>query len=293
MTTFAEALSRRAQCVETCLEELLEVREVAAPRLFAAMRYSVLGSGKRLRPFFLIEIASLFDVPIVRSLRAAAAIECLHSYSLIHDDLPAMDDDAMRRGKPACHVKFDEATAILAGDSLQAMAFQILAEPATHSDPAVRTELVTRLAHAAGANGMAGGQMLDLNADRDMTHDLASITRLQEMKTGALFSFAVEAGCILGGASPEHFRCLQSYGRKIGLAFQIADDILDHTATPESAFERAPKETVETFVDILGPAGAKAHARALAAEAVDKLTIFGDKAAMLREAAWFIVERQH
>jgi farnesyl diphosphate synthase len=292
--TFTQALRQRAQPVEACLDVLLAAHEVAAPRLFAAMRYAVLGPGKRLRPFLLLETAGLFGVPEVQAIRAAAAIECLHSYSLIHDDLPAMDDDDMRRGQPACHIAFDEATAILAGDSLQALAFQILAEPATHPDPAVRSELVARLAHTAGANGMAGGQMLDLESERENRGDLGAVILLQQMKTGALFSFAVDAGAILGRASPELLRCLNSYGCKIGLAFQITDDILDHTATNKFAIEPTRKEAVGkgTILDILGLAGAKAHAHALAAEAADALAVFGDKATMLRNAARFIVERQ-
>ena len=291
--TIAEALRRRAEAVEACIDRLLTGHDAPAPRLLAAMRYAVLGPGKRLRPFLLIETAQLFDVPEHQSVRSAAALECLHCYSLIHDDLPAMDDDDMRRGRPACHIAFDEATAILAGDSLQALAFEILADPATYPDAVVRSELIARLAHAAGARGMAGGQMLDLDAERAEAQDLRGMTRVSEMKTGALFSFAVDAGSLLGGASPEHAQCLHAFGRKIGLAFQIADDILDHTVTREMASRPVRKETVATIVDIIGLAGAKAHADALAAEAADMLAVFGDRAAMLRTAARFIVERQH
>lgn len=289
----AEALRRRAQSVEACIDRLLDEGGAPAPRLTAAMRYSVLGPGKRLRPFLLIETAEIFEVPESRSIRAAAAIEFLHAYSLIHDDLPAMDDDDIRRGRPACHIAFDEATAILAGDSLQALAFEILADPLTHPDSAVRTELVGRLARAAGARGMAGGQMLDLGERGVEEMDLHRLMRLNEMKTGALFSYAMDAGALLGGASPAQARSLHAFGCKIGLAFQIADDILDFTATREAADKPARVETVATIVDILGLAGAKAHAEALAAEAAEKLAEFGDRAAVLRAAAQFIVERQH
>lgn len=254
------------------------------------MRYSVLGPGKRLRAFLLVETARMFDVAEAHSLRTAAALECLHAYSLIHDDLPAMDDDDIRRGKPACHVAFDEATAILAGDSLQIMAFELLADPATHPEAQVRTSLLRALAKAAGASGMAAGQMLDVQAQ---ARSLESVINMMELKTGALFAFALEAGALLGRASAEQIRLLSDFGSKIGLAFQIADDILDHTATGASAIGSKPGKTVSTIVDILGLPGAKARADALAAEAAGELAAFGDRAAMLRTAAQFIVDRQH
>jgi farnesyl diphosphate synthase len=255
------------------------------------MRYAVLGAGKRLRAFLLVETARMFAVPEAQSLRAAAALECLHAYSLVHDDLPAMDDDDMRRGRPACHRAFDEATAILAGDSLQALAFDILAQPQTHPDPAIRAALVAMLAEAAGAFGMAGGQMLDLESRGESRMD--ELLAMMQMKTGALFSFAVDAGALLGRASDADFRCLHSYASKFGLAFQIADDILDHAANIEPATKSRPRKTIIGIVDMLGLAGAKAHADALAAEAAEGLAVFGERAAMLRKAARFIVERQH
>ena len=271
------------------MDELLP-QSGPAPRLLAAMRYSVLGPGKRLRAFLLVEAARMFDVAEAHSLRTAAALECLHAYSLIHDDLPARDNDDIRRGKPACHVAFDEATAILAGDGLQIMAFDLLADPATHPDAQVRSSLLSALAKAAGASGMAAGQMLDIQAQ---ARSLESVIDMMELKTGALFAFALEAGALLGHASAEQIRFLSSFGSKIGLAFQIADDILDHTATGASAIGSKPRKTVSTIVDILGLPGAKARADALAAEAAGELAAFGDRAAMLRTAAQFIVDRQH
>jgi farnesyl diphosphate synthase len=286
---FPQALRRCAVAVERCLDELL-AHPVPAPRLLEAMRYSLLGPGKRLRAFLLIETAAMFDVAKVNSLRAAAALECLHAYSLIHDDLPAMDDDDTRRGKPACHIAFGQATAILAGDALQTLAFELLADRATHPDALVRSNLIAALARAAGASGMVAGQMLDMEND---THDLAMLLNLMELKTGALFAFALEAGALLGHASAGEFQQLSRIGSKIGLAFQIADDILDHTATGASAIGSKPGKTVRTIVDILGLPGAKARADALAAEAAEELAAFGDRAAMVRAAAQFIVERQH
>jgi farnesyl diphosphate synthase len=288
---FPEALRETAEKIERCLDEILSAPRCPAPRLAAAMRYAVLGAGKRLRAFLLVETARMFAVPETRSLRAAAALECLHAYSLVHDDLPAMDDDDMRRGRPACHRAFDEATAILAGDGLQALAFAILAEPQTHPDPAIRSRLVGLLADAAGAFGMAGGQMLDLEPDPSTGFE--ELLAMMEMKTGALFSFAVDAGALLGNASDADFRRLHSYAAKFGLAFQIADDILDHAAKMESATRSKPRKTIIGIVDMLGLAGAKAHADALASEACEGLAVFGERAAMLREAARFIVERQH
>jgi farnesyl diphosphate synthase len=289
--SFSEALREIAEKVERCLDEILSAPRSPAPRLTAAMRYAVLGAGKRLRAFLLVETARMFAVPEAQSLRAAAALECLHAYSLVHDDLPAMDDDDMRRGRPACHRAFDEATAILAGDSLQALAFDILAQPQTHPDPAIRAALVAMLAEAAGAFGMAGGQMLDLEPRGESRMD--ELLAMMQMKTGALFSFAVDAGALLGRASDADFRCLHSYASKFGLAFQIADDILDHAANIEPATKSKPRKTIIGIVDMLGLAGAKAHADALAAEAAEGLAVFGERAAMLRKAARFIVERQH
>ena len=286
---FSEALRQCAEAVERCLDELL-MPPAPAPRLLAAMRYSLLGQGKRIRAFLLVEAAGMFGVPTANSLRAAAALECLHAYSLIHDDLPAMDDDDTRRGKPACHIAFDEATAILAGDALQALAFELLADSGTHPNALVRSNLIGALAKAAGVSGMVGGQMLDMQSP---TADPKNLLHMMELKTGALFVFALEAGARLGSASAEQFRHLSCFGSKIGLAFQIADDILDHTATGASSIGSKSGKNMRTIVDILGLPGAKARADALAAEAAQELAAFGDRAAMLRTAAQFIVKRQH
>src|SRR5437763_7532365 len=219
---FEGLLRATAADIDAVLDRLLPDRDALA----AAMRYALLGGGKRLRPFLLAESARLFDVPRDRSLRAGAALECVHCYSLIHDDLPAMDDDDLRRGKPTVHKAFDEATAILAGDALQTLAFEILSAAATHPDASIRVALIAELAKAAGKDGMAGGQMLDLNAGRHKL-GLDDVMRMQAMKTGALFGFACEAGGILGEAASEDRTALRRYADGIGLAFQIADDILD------------------------------------------------------------------
>src|SRR3954451_10225262 len=239
---FAGRLSAVAGEVEALLSKLTRPGE---DRLASAMAYALLSGGKRLRPFLVIESAALFEVPRQNALWVAAALECIHCYSLVHDDLPAMDNDDLRRGKPTVHKAYDEATAILAGDALQLLAFDLLGRPETHADPAVRIELVTELAAAAGHSGMAGGQMLDLTAaQRDWS--LPEIMRMQAMKTGALFRFACLAGAILGRASDAEKSSLRSYGDAIGLAFQITDDILDVEASAELLGKATRKD---------GPAG--------------------------------------
>ena len=277
---------------EALLETLLAGDGAPARRLAEAMRHGALGPGKRLRPFFVVAAGRLFDVPEAFALRTGAALECVHCYSLIHDDLPAMDDDDMRRGRPTVHRAFDEATAILAGDSLLTLAFEILADPATHGDAEVRATLIGELARAAGKDGMAGGQMLDLQAEADPVHVLDDVVRLQAMKTGALFRFACEAGAILGKADCAPLR---QYAEHIGLAFQIADDVLDVESTPEALGKATQKDRDKgkaTFVDLLGLEGAKARAEALAGEAIDALAGYGSKADLLRQAARFMVSRR-
>src|SRR5215470_12765620 len=224
---FDAALTHAAQSVERTLDRLLPKGDTGEARVFDAMRYSSLGGGKRLRAFFVLAGATLFKVSALSALRTASAIEFVHAYSLIHDDLPAMDDDDLRRGKPSCHKQFDEATAILAGDALQALAFEVLAHEATHGDPAVRVALVAELAKAAGANGMVGGQMLDLLAETQPEMSIGAITRLQRLKTGALISFSCTAGAILGKAADPLRVALAAYAHDLGLAFQIVDDLLD------------------------------------------------------------------
>src|ERR1700752_4346346 len=231
-TDFPTALSQVAQVVEAALESLLPPSEGAEARLIDAMRYATLGGGKRLRAFLVMKSSTMFAVSETCAARVAAAVEMLHAYSLVHDDLPAMDDDGLRRGKPSTHKAFDEATAILAGDALQTRAFEVLAEPDTHSDPQARCELVAALGAAAGARGMAGGQMIDMLAE-GRTLDGPAITRLQALKTGRLIQFSAEAGAILGRAPLPQRHMLAAYGRDLGTAFQIADDLLDAEGSPE------------------------------------------------------------
>ena len=258
------------------------------------MRYSLFAGGKRLRPFLVIASADLFDVDKGRAVRVAAAIECIHTYSLIHDDLPAMDDDDLRRGKPTAHKAFDEATAILAGDGLQTLAFEILADPDTHSDPHVRCELITAVARAAGIHGMVGGQMIDLAAEGKAL-DMGEVTRLQQMKTGALITFSAEAGAILGKVSDQKRQLLQGYAHDLGLAFQIADDLLDHEGTPEEtgkATQKDAKKGKATFVSLMGADRARQQAAMLAEQAIAHLKDFGDKALLLRALAQYVVDRR-
>ncbi len=290
--SFQHALARCAKETDALLDRLLPPGGFPARRVTEAMRYAALGQGKRLRPFLVVESAALFGVPRERSLRAGAALECVHCYSLVHDDLPAMDDDDLRRGKPTAHKAFDEATAILAGDALLTYAFEILSDEDTHPDPQVRLKLVSGLARAAGVAGMVGGQMLDIEAETRVGSELSEITLIQSLKTGALFRYACEAGATLGEADPAP---LIRYAEKIGLAFQIADDILDVESTPEALGKATQKDKEmgkATFVDLLGLNEAKARAAALMEEAIASLSVYGEKAAILDEAARFIVSRQ-
>jgi farnesyl diphosphate synthase len=287
-------MSRAAGIVENALETLLPPVDSAESRLVDAMRYAVLGGGKRLRAFMVMETANLFSVSESCAARVAAAVEMLHAYSLVHDDLPAMDDDDLRRGKPSTHKAFDEATAILAGDALQTRAFEILAGPDTHSDPEARCELVAALGAAAGAHGMAGGQMIDMMSEGQIL-DAPAITRLQALKTGRLIQFSAEAGAILGRAPYKQRHQLVAYGRDLGTAFQIADDLLDVEGTTEETGKTAGKDAAAgkaTMVAILGPEMARAHADMLARQAAEHLDGFGDRAALLRALAAFVVERR-
>ena len=287
-----------AALVEARLADLLDHQvAVGAPRrLIEAMRQGALGGGKRLRPFLTLECAQLFAVPAEAAVEAAAALECVHCYSLVHDDLPAMDDDDLRRGKPTIHKAFDEWTAILAGDALLTLAFELLASPQTHADPAVRTELVAGLARAAGAAGMAGGQSLDLEADKlgvPQRPSLAHIARLQAMKTGALFGFACEAGAILGRVDAAGRTRLARFGERMGTAFQIADDLLDLEGEAAVLGKATGKDKGKaTLVAALGVRKARARLNALEAEAVALLAPFGAKADILRETARFVGQRR-
>ncbi len=290
----AGAMSRVARVVEATLDSLLPSVPGLEARVVEAMRYATLGGGKRLRAFLVMEGAALFAVPEEQAARVAASIEMLHAYSLVHDDLPAMDDDDLRRGKPSTHKAFDEATAILAGDALQARAFEVLAEPETHADPQVRCDLVLALGHAAGSRGMVGGKMIDMAAEGRRL-DAAEITRLQALKTGRLIQFSAEAGAILGRASPELRHALASYGAELGTAFQIADDLLDAEGTAAETGKATGKDAAAgkaTMVAILGIEPARVHAEMLAAQAVARLEQFDERAAGLRALAGFVVTRR-
>ena len=298
--TFEAALEMRARAVETLLRRLLDGRiqpgEIARPEnLLSAMRHGVLNGGKRLRPFLVLESAALFDAEQDAALRVAAALECVHCYSLIHDDLPAMDDDDLRRGQPTVHKAFDEATAILAGDSLLTLAFDIIADEATALPSERRAALVLALARAAGAGGMAGGQALDLEAER--THpDEAGIIRLQAMKTGALIRFACEAGAIVAGAPAADREILAEFGSAIGLAFQLADDLLDLTADAKTMGKATGKDQAAgkaTLVALHGAGWAQQQLAGLVGQAHDLLAPYGERAAMLRSAASFVATRRN
>jgi farnesyl diphosphate synthase len=290
----AAALARAATRVEAALDSLLPIGPPGQAQLDEAMRYAAMGGGKRLRAFLVIETAGLFDVAPQHADRAAAAVEMLHAYSLVHDDLPAMDDDDLRRGKPTLHKAFDEATAILAGDALQARAFGLLAEPETHPDPAVRADLVAALALAAGTGGMAGGQMLDLLAEQTPPDD-AGVRHLQALKTGRLIGYCCEAGAILGQADAPTRARLREFGRGIGLAFQIADDLLDEIGDEAKVGKRLHKDSAHhkaTLPARLGAAAAEAEARRLVAESVALLASHGARADLLCDVASYFVDRR-
>ncbi len=328
--SFEDALNACAVETGALLDRLLPGDATPARRLAEAMRYAALGEGKRLRPFLVVESAALFDVPRERALRVGAALECVHCYSLVHDDLPAMDDDDMRRGKPALHRAFDEATAILAGDALLTRAFEIIADPATHPEAEVRLQLVSGLAKASGMAGMVGGQMLDIAGEKSPSplwggikgggrsglttrpppltpphrgegdiesapsshQTIEAITLIQKLKTGALFRFACEAGAVLGAADTAPLR---QYADDLGLAFQIADDILDVESNPVALGKATQKDRGKgkaTFVDVLGLNEAKDRAASLAASAIAALEAYGPRAERLRAAALFMVSRR-
>jgi farnesyl diphosphate synthase len=297
---FDRALASAAQSVERTMDRLLPEGQSGEARVFEAMRYSSLGGGKRLRAFFVLAGATLFKVSPLSALRTASAVEFVHAYSLIHDDLPAMDDDDLRRGKPTAHKQFDEATAILAGDALQALAFEVLAHEDTHGDPAVRMSLVSELARAAGAQGMVGGQMLDMLAEDAQKRgaepmSIGTITRLQRLKTGALISFSCTSGAILGKAAEPSRAALAAYAHDLGLAFQIVDDLLDVEGSAAETGKATGKDAAAgkaTFVSILGRERARAQATMLAGQAAAHLEPFGPAADLLKQAAKFVVSRR-
>jgi farnesyl diphosphate synthase len=291
----AAALERIRDDIDRLFEALLPLPDDARRSLYEAMRYAAIGGGKRLRPLLVAASCGLFHIDRERALRVGLAVECIHVYSLIHDDLPSMDDDDLRRGKPTLHKAFGESTAILAGDSLHALAFELLADPATHEDPFVRSVLVAELARAAGPAGMAGGQMMDLAA-AEAALDIAAVTRLQQLKTGALIGFCLEAGAIMGRVPPEGRTRLRGYARDVGLAFQIADDLLDEEGEEEKTGKKVGKDRArgkETFVSLLGRERARQQAEMLVGQATEYLQSYGGEADLLRAIARFAVERDH
>jgi len=290
-----DALARVQGEVDSVFDAFLPVPNDTSARLVEAMRYAAIGGGKRVRPLLVVSTAELFGVDRDAALRAGTAIEAIHVYSLIHDDLPCMDDDDLRHGKPTVHKTFDEATAVLAGDALHALAFEILADPGTHSDPFVRSELIATLGKASGMHGMAGGQMMDMIADEEgVEYDLHTITRLQQLKTGALLAASVELGAVLGKVAPEGRAHFRAYARDIGLAFQITDDLLDVEGDAEKAGKALRKDFdqgKQTFVTLMGVDKAREQARALVDQAIAHLGSHGGEADTLRALARFIVER--
>jgi farnesyl diphosphate synthase len=287
------ALGETSLAMDRVLDNLLPVPHGRHARVQEAMRYAVFAGGKRLRPFLVVTSARLFDVPARSALRVAAALEAVHTYSLVHDDLPCMDDDVLRRGKPTTHVEFDEATAVLAGDGLLTLAFEILADRETHTSAEVCSQLVAGLARAAGSEGMVGGQMMDMQAP-DNIHDAADVVTLQRMKTGALFEFACEAGAILGEGGAKARDSLRAYARDFGLAFQITDDLIDTLGDANAAGKSVGKDRDQgkaTLVSIHGIAGARAEAEKLASRAAARLSGFGAKAELLRVLPYRLIDR--
>ena len=291
----APAFERMAKDMDILFDTWLKVPADSRAQLYEAMRHAAIGGGKRIRPMLVVAGCELFNVDRDSAMRVGFAVECIHVYSLIHDDLPCMDDDDLRRGKPTVHKAFDEATAVLAGDCLFTLAFEILGEEATHSDPFVRSELMAELAKASGPSGMGGGQMMDLAAEHQQL-DLPAVTRLQQLKTGALIGFSVEAPAIMAHIPLDHRTNLHGYARDLGLAFQIADDLLDVEGDEEAAGKRLGKDAEAgkaTFVSLLGVDRARQQAEMLVEQAIDHLHSFGEEADMLRAIARFSIERTH
>ncbi|WP_411820488.1 polyprenyl synthetase family protein [Hyphococcus formosus] len=294
MTAFSETIKETATLVETALDEFLPQRDGPLGRVVDAMRWGALDGGKRLRPFLAIAAADMFDTPRERSIRVGCAVEMIHCYSLIHDDLPAMDDSDLRRGRPSVHKKFDDATAILAGDALLTQAFEILAEADTHPDGNIRCAIALELARASGKIGMVGGQMIDIYAEQK-DFDLEGVTELQRLKTGALIRFSAVGGGIVGGATEDEVAALSAYAEDLGLAFQIVDDILDATADAETLGKPAGQDVEmdkATFIKLMGMDGAKAKAAELVDRCKAHLDRFGAPAEPLKGAADFVFERK-
>ena len=290
---FERRLTEIADKVTVALDQLIPPAQGPEANLMRAMRHAALANGKRMRPFYVIETGALFDADETALLRTAAALECVHTYSLVHDDLPCMDDDDLRRGQPTVHKAFDEATAVLAGDALLTLAFKILASEDTHGDPQVRLRLIERLSDASGAKGMVGGQMIDM-LEEESPRDLNTITRMQRLKTGALISYSVEAAGIIGGANEAARQALAGFAQDLGLAYQIADDLLDVTGDQETVGKTLRRDEAAgkaNFVTVLGVEGAQQRVRLLAAQAKQHLAIFRDKAHILLQSVDYVLDR--
>jgi farnesyl diphosphate synthase len=293
MQTLEERLKEAADRTAKAIDALLPAAQGPEAKLLEAMRYAALGGGKRLRPFFTIEAGRLFDADESALLRAGVAIELIHTYSLIHDDLPCMDDDDVRRGQPTVHRKFDEATAVLAGDGLLTFAFEMLADPSTHRDPQMRCLLIAGLAKASGPQGMVAGQIIDMAG---VAGDMATAARMNRLKTGALIHFAVEAGALIGGAREEARHALQRYASDIGVLFQMADDLLDVAGARVETGKAVGKDAAAgkvNLVTLLGEEAARQRVRLLAAQAKNHLALFGSRSRVLSEAVDFVVERRY
>jgi farnesyl diphosphate synthase len=287
------AMEHVGRTVAAALDAALPKAGGPTARLCEAMRYAVLGGGKRFRPFLVVASADLFDLPSEYAVRVAAAVELVHCYSLVHDDLPCMDDAAMRRGRPSVHKQFDEATAVLAGDGLLSLAFEVLAAPATHQDAAVRVELVRALAQAAGPAGMVGGQAIDMAAGAAAS-DIGAVTRMQHLKTGVLIDFCCEAGAILGHAVPSKRQALRAYAHDLGLAYQMTDDLLDAEGASAAIGKPAGRDAQQgkaTLVNLMGVERTRAQAAMLADQAARHLDVFGAKAKLLKDLAVFVISR--
>jgi farnesyl diphosphate synthase len=293
---FEQRLNEVADRITVALDQLIPPAGGPEAKLMRAMRHGALSKGKRLRPFITIEVGRMFGAAEKALLRAAAAVECMHAYSLIHDDLPCMDDDDYRRGQPTVHKAFDQATAVLAGDALQALAFEIMASPETHRDALMRCKLIERMALAAGARGMVGGQMIDMNPVSETDDRLQVLTRMQRLKTGALITLAGEVGALLGGALENERHAISGYTNDLGLAFQIVDDLLDVEGDPAILGKAVTKDTAAgkvNFVSLLGVEGAQDRVRYLAAQAKQHLASFGTRAASLLHTVDFVLNRRH
>ncbi|MBT6587841.1 MAG: polyprenyl synthetase family protein [Rhodospirillaceae bacterium] len=295
MADFKAILAKAAQAVDTEMDRLLPHGPELEHRLFDAMRYTVLGGGKRLRPFLVIASGEIFDLELAECLRVAAAVEFVHAYSLVHDDLPCMDDDDLRRGQPTVHVKFDEATAVLTGDALLTLAFEVLADRKTSPDPEVRMDLVAGLSRAAGGHGMVGGQVLDLWAEEHKL-DEAGTVRMQRLKTGEMIAFSGEAGAILARARPQQRLALRMFAHDLGLAFQITDDLLDVEGNASDVGKATGKDAAagkSTIISMLGVEGARDRAILLSRQAATHLDHFGEKANALRALCEFVISRSN